>query len=256
VTAGIALRRVHASAARAALARAADAAAAARIPALSAEVERASFVLVTPAARLIARGEERPLLLDEVEAVLASEALVVDACRGVVRCAEVSVPLATRPVLFALARALGEASPADVSRDVLLARAFGARHVDESHRARLRVEIGRLRAAIRPVATVVATKGGFALAPVGDRDVVVLTQPVEEPHAPVLALLSDGEAWSSSALAHALGCSQRTLQRALDSLERAAKVQGIGRGRARRWTTTPAPGFATALLLPIAPPIE
>ena len=76
------------------------------IPALTAEVESASRVLSTPAARLIARGEERPLLLDEVEALLASKALVVDACRYVVRDTGAVVSLATRPVLFALARAL------------------------------------------------------------------------------------------------------------------------------------------------------
>ena len=56
----------------------------ANIPALTAEVESASLVMSTPAARLIARGEERPLLLEEVEALLASKALVVDAspCRA------------------------------------------------------------------------------------------------------------------------------------------------------------------------------
>ena len=55
------------------------------------------------------------------------------------------ISLATRPVLFALARALAEAWPGDVPRDALVARAFGAKLADESHRARLRVEIGRLR---------------------------------------------------------------------------------------------------------------
>ena len=111
-------------------------------------MESASAVLDTPAARLIARGEERVLLLEDVEALLASKALVIDACRHArARRGTRSVSLATRPVLFALARALGEASPGDVPRDTLVARAFGAKFADESHRARLRVEIGRLRAA-------------------------------------------------------------------------------------------------------------
>ena len=66
-----------------------------------------------------------------------------------VRDATTAVSLATRPVLFALARALGEAWPGDVPRATLLARAFGAKFADESHRARLRVEIGRLRAMLR-----------------------------------------------------------------------------------------------------------
>src|SRR6476661_3389723 len=104
------------------------------------------------------------------------------------------------------------------SRDVLLARAFGAKFTDESHRARLRVEIGRLRAVLRNMAGVSATKRGFTMSPCRARKVVVLAQPIEEEHASVLAMLTDGEAWSSSALALALGASQRTVQRALDSL--------------------------------------
>ncbi len=248
--AGISMRRVRAKAAQAALARAEEAARWARIPALAAEVEQALAVLDTPAARLIARGEAHPLLLEEVEALLASKALVIDACRNLVRERNMLVPLARRPVLFALARALGEAWPGDVPRDVLLARAFGAKHADESHRARLRVEIGRLRRLLRAVARVSATKQGFALSPRGAREVIVLARPVEEEHAAVLAFLADGESWSSSALALALGTSQRTVQRALDSLAASSKVQAFGRGRARRWTTPPLPGFATTLLLP------
>lgn len=254
VVAGIAIRRLQTRTARAALARAERAARRAAIPALTAEVESASLVLNTPAARLIARGEERLLLLEEVEALLASGALVVDACRHVVRNASRVVSLARRPVLFALARALGEAWPGDVPRGTLLARAFGARLVNESHRARLRVEVGRLRTVLRTLAGVSATTRGFALVPRGAREVVVLARPVEEEHATVLALLADGEAWSSSALALALGASQRTVQRALDPLAAAGKVQSFGRGRARRWMTPPVPGFTTALLLPVPLP--
>jgi hypothetical protein len=250
VVAGIAMRRLHTKAARAALARAAHAARHAGIPALTAEVESASLVLDTPAARLIARGEERLLLLDEVEALQASKALVVDACRHVVRDAHTVVSLARRPVLFALARALGEAWPADVPRGTLLARAFRAKHADESHRARLRVEIGRLRRMLRPLADVSATSQGFALVPRRAREIVVLARPVDEQHAAVLAFLADGESWSSSALALALGASQRTVQRAVEQLAAAGKVQSFGHGRARRWMTPPVPGFTTTLLLP------
>jgi len=250
VAAGIAMRRLRTKTAREAIVRAGDAARQAGIPALTAEIESASLVLNTPAARLIARGEERLLLLGEVEALLASKALVVDACRHVVRDARTAVSLSTRPVLFALARALGEAWPGDVPRGTLLARAFRAKHVDESHRARLRVEVGRLRIMLRTLAGISATKRGFALVPRHGREVVVLARPVEEEHAAVLAFLADGESWSSSALALALGASQRTVQRALDSLAVASKVQAFGRGRARRWMTPPVPGFATTLLLP------
>jgi hypothetical protein len=250
VVAGIAMRRLRTKAARAALARAERAARHARIPALTAEVESASRVLNTPAARLIARGEERLLLLEEVEALQSSKALVVDACRHGVRDASMAVSLARRPVLFALARALAEGWPGDVPRGTLIARAFRAKHADESHRARLRVEIGRLRTALRTLAGVSATKAGFALVPRRASAVVVLARPVEEKHAAVLAFLADGESWSTSALGLALGASQRTVQRALDSLAATGKVQAFGRGRARRWMAPPVAGFTTTLLLP------
>ena len=247
--AGISMRRVRARDAHAALARAEEAARWARIPSLAAEVEQAFAVLDTPVARLITRGTERPLLLEEVETLFKSKALVIDACRNVVRERDRLVPLARRPVLFALARSLGEAWPGDVARDMLLAGAFGARHADESHRARLRVEIGRLRRLLKPIASVSATKQGFALIPRSAREVVVLARPVEERHAAVLAFLADGESWSGSALALALGASQRTVQRALKELAATGKVQSYGRGRARRWMTPPLVGFATTLLL-------
>jgi hypothetical protein len=256
VVAGIALRRLRTKAARAALARAAFAAHHARIPALTAEVENAMRVLATPAARVMANGTERLLLLDEVEALLASKALVVDAYRHVVRHAGTLISLAKRPVLVAIARALGEAWPGDVARETLVARAFGARLADESHRARLRVEVGRLRTMLRAVAGISATKRGFRLAPRRARAVAVLARPVEDEHAAVLALLADGESWSSSALALALGTSQRSAQRALDSLAEAGKVQSFGRGRALRWITPPVPGFTTTLLLPAPLPSD
>lgn len=256
VIAGIAIRRIRTDAARRALTRAERAAREAGIPALMAEVEGATLALNKPAARLIANGEERLLLLEAVEALLASKTLVVDACRHVVRESRTVVLLASRPVLFALARALAEAWPGDAPRDALLSRAFGARSVDESHRARLRVEVGRLRRVLRPLADVTATKRGFVLGPRGARDVAVLAQPVEEEHADVLAFLADGESWSSSALAVALGASQRTVQRALDDLAEAGKVQSFGRGRSRRWLTPPMPGFTTTLLLPAPLPID
>ncbi|SDO72194.1 hypothetical protein SAMN04489798_3679 [Pseudomonas arsenicoxydans] len=254
VVAGIAMRRLETTKARSALERAERAALQAGIPALTAEVENAAHLLNSPVARLIAQGQERPLLLDEVEALLGSTSLVVDACRYVVRGAGMSVSLATRPVLFTLARALAEAWPGEVARETLITQAFRLKLADESHRARLRVEIGRLRAALKPLAGVTATKRGFALQPQVADDVVVLARPVEEPQAALLAFLADGESWSSSALALALNTGQRTVQRALDALAASGKVQSFGRGRTRRWLTPPMPGFATTLLLtPWAP---
>lgn len=248
--AGIAMRRLRTAPARAALARAAEAALKADIPALAVEVRDAARAFEAPAARLISRGTERLLSLGEVEALLFSGALVVDACRNVVRSGNEVISLASRPVLFTLARVLGEAAPADAPRALLLSRAFRARHADESHRARLRVEIGRLRAALEPFAAIDATPRGFALTPYGDRDVVVLAPPVEVENAFVLALLADGEAWASSALAIALGTSPRTVQRALDALAATGLVQSVGNGRACRWMMPPVVGFPTTLLLP------
>ena len=248
--AGLAIRRIETKVARAALARAGHAARAAGIGALVAEVERALQVLDSPAARLLAGGKDRLVHLDEVEALFSSDALVVDACRHVVRTRGTTVSLATRSVLFELARALGESWPGDVPRATLLARACGTRVVDESHRQRLRVEIARLRREIEPLAKVNATRRGFVLEPHDASEVAVLAPTVNEPHAGVLALLADGETWSSSALAMALGVSPRTVQRGLKALAALGKVQSYGRGRARRWMISPVPGFPTVLLLP------
>ena len=255
VAAGIAMRRIRSKDAAQALARAEQAARHSGVPALIAEVDHLAAVLDAPAARRMTNGGEQVLTLAAVEDLLASGSLVIDGCRHVVNRGNTIVPLAGRPVLFALARTLGEAWPGDASRAELLA-SFGAHFTDASHRARLRVEIARLRAALAPLAGVEATKAGFVLVPRDERDVVVISRPAEERHGGVLALLSDGEGWSSSALALALGTSQRSVQRALDALAAAGKIEASGRGRARRWIASPAPGFATALLLPAPLPIE
>ncbi|GGP23805.1 helix-turn-helix domain-containing protein [Silvimonas iriomotensis] len=250
IEAGIAMRRLHSSAARVALANAAQAAADARIGALMAEIAAAARLLDAPAARLITQGRMQTLRLDEIEALQKTPVLLVDACRNCVRDATQTINLATRPILFVLARMLGEAWPADAPRDALIAGAFRIRHPDDTHRARLRVEVGRLRKLLHPAADIQATRQGFVLVPRYTREVAVLAPTVEDANAAVLALLTDGESWSSSALALALGTSQRTVQRALDSLNAAGKVQYFGQGRARRWLNPPMPGFATTLLLP------
>lgn len=249
VAAGIALRRVQARRAQAALVRAQHAAREAGIEALSVEVEHAAQILEAPVARLIISGKEQPLKLAEVETLFASKTLVVYACRYSVRGAGMTVGLASRPILFSLARLLAEAWPGDVSREALIAKAFRLQLSDESHRARLRVEIGRLRSALQPLANIRATPRGFTLVA---EEVALLTLPVEDKHAALLALLADGEAWSSSALALALGSSQRQVQRALETLASENKIQSIGLGRSRRWMTPPIPGFATILLLPVS----
>ena len=251
----IALRSLRTRSARAALDRARGAAQRARVPALVAEVEEARAALERPAARHFHDGRERSLRLDEVEALLASDALVVDACRHGLRAGDAWRPLARRPVLFTLARALAHAWPGDADRHALIECAFRTRRPDDSHRARLRVEIGRLRTLVAPLARIEASARGFALRPRGDRPVVVLVPPIDGDQASLLALLADGAAWSTSALALALGASQRTVQRALVELEAAARVRSIGRARARRWLAPPLAQFTTILLLPAALPL-
>jgi len=250
IVAGLALRRLQTKAARAALERALRTARQAGVPELHAEIERASSTLSAPAARMILRGQERLLQLDEVEALFRSDMLILDACRLALRRGSQIVPMARRPVLFALGRRLAERAPDDVARADLIAHAFRGKEADESHRARLRVEIGRLRQLIGSIAEITATRDGFVLSARDDRDIAVLAQPDEDENATVLACLADGEAWSSSGLALALGASQRTVQRALDALALSGKVQSFGRGRAQRWTCPVVPEFATALLLP------
>jgi hypothetical protein len=250
------LRALRTGPAQAALARANEAADRARVPALLAEVADARAALDRPAARRLLPSGAQALRLDEVEALLASGALVVDACRRGLRAGTAWHPLARRPVLFALARALAEAWPGDVDRQTLIACAFRAHRPNESHRARLRVEIGRLRALVATLARIEATARGFALRPRGTRAVVVLAPPIDGDQASLMALLSDGAAWSTSALALALGASQRTVQRALVALEAAGQARSIGRARARRWLAPPLTGFTTILLLPAALPLE
>jgi hypothetical protein len=252
----LALRSLRIDPARAALARAHEAAERARVPALLAEVAEARAALDRPAARRRFAGREQALRLDEVAALLASDALVIDACRRGLGAGAAWRPLARRPVLFALARALAEAWPGDVDREALIACAFRTHRPDESHRARLRVEIGRLRALVKALAHIEATARGFVLRPLGERAVVVLAPPIDGDQASLVALLSDGAAWSTLALALALGASQRTVQRALVELEAAGRVRSIGRARAQRWLAPPLAKFTTILLLPTALPME
>jgi len=266
----LALRSLRTTAARAALARAQDAAARSRVAALAAEVADARTLLERPVARQALPGAPaQPLRLRDIEALLASGALVVDACRRGLRAGGAWRSLARRPVLFALARALAEAWPGEAARDALIERAFRLRRPDETHRARLRVELGRLRAlwaALQPGLRIEATARGFALRPPAGQRVVLLLPPlfggahgeVDDEHAALLALLADGAAWSTSALALATDASQRTVQRALAELQAAGQVRSVGRARAQRWLAPPlvdAAGFATILLLPAALPL-
>lgn len=255
VSAEVALRSLRTRDAGAALSRAQAAAERAGVQALVREVAEARSALEQPAARQVRPEGDRPLRLGEVEALFGSGALVLDACRHGLRAGEAWLPLARRPVLFAIARALAEAWPHDVPRDTLIERAFRTRRPDDTHRARLRVEIGRLRKLAAPLARIEATARGFMLTPLDDQPLAVLVPPIDGEQASLQALLADGAAWSTSALALAMDTSQRTVQRALAELQAAGRVRAIGRARAQRWLATPIAGFTTILLLPSSLPL-
>lgn len=253
VAAELALRALNTAHAAACLEVAMAAAARAGIASLQAEIAHAGSSLQLAAARVLRGGHEQPLRLVEVESLLASDAIVIDACRRGLHAEGRWHPLSRRPVLFALLRALGEGWPGEVDRNALIARVFRTAQPDETHRARLRVELGRLRALLRGVMQVQATPNGFTL--FGSvRPVVVLAPPVDSEQGAVLALLADGLPWSTSSLATALGASQRTVQRALAEMALAGQVRPLGRARAQRWVAAPLVGFTTTLLLPAAWP--
>lgn len=250
----LALRALRVSEGMTALARARAAAARSRAPALMGEVDQALAVFDRPAARLLERGDERIVRLEDVEALFASGGLVVDACRHRVGAGAAWRSLARRSVLFALARSLARAWPDDVDRDAMIAEVFRMRRPDESHRVRLRVEMSRLRSVLKDLARVEATDRGFAIRPSGGGTVTVLAPPGDDGQTALLALLADGAAWSTSALSLALDASQRTVQRNLADLEAAGRVRSFGRARARRWLSPPLAGFTTILLLPASLP--
>lgn len=252
----IAMRRLRTRTAHDALRRASALAREAGIPALEAEVMHAIEALNAPAARVVVRDDEQLISLAGVEALHASDRLIIDACRHSVYVNGNRVPLASRPILFKLAFALGRAWPCDTTRAQLIGEIFRIRHIDESHKARLRVEMGRLRKALRGLADITATTRGFMLQPSAGRAVTLLARPIEETHAPLLALLADGDLWSSSAMALALHMPQRNVQRALRLLAQAGKVQWVGQGRARRWMMPSLPGITTILLLPAPLPFN
>jgi hypothetical protein len=249
IGADLAVRSLDPARARALLHRAEQTARAAGIALLRDEVARATRELSSPVARALQGGSERLVRLDEVDAIIRSKALVVDACRRTVSAGDSSVSLVTRPVLLALAVALASALPADASREALALATFGARRVTDSTRVRLRVEIGRLRRKLTSLADVRPSARGYVLLP-HQRARVVLLLPLAEGEASMLlALLRGGESWSTSALASALGMSQRTVQRALTTLHEQARVESTGRGRAQRWVARLPDAFATTLLL-------
>jgi hypothetical protein len=263
--ADIATKRLRPLEADAAIARARMAARAAQLPPLADQVEHVADELAAPVARIARDRKIAPATLADIASLQRESGLVVDAFRRELRLASVTVSLAKRPVLFALAETLAESAPESQSRAHLIERAFGARRTTESLRARLRVELGRLRRALEPLGAMAieSTKDGFALRWRASRrnasvrrargkdpfPALVVLPPADGEASLLLALLRGGEAWSSSALASASGLGQRAVQRALAELKDAGKVDAHGAGRNRRWVARPPDGFATTMSL-------
>lgn len=256
LAAELALRSLRIASAHEALQRAQDAATQSGITALCAEVTEMRSVLNRPAARLIKKHCQQALTLEQIAAVLSAPNLVIDGCRRGVSVEKTWISLATRPLLFALIHALATAWPGDVPREALITGVFGQQQPDETHRARLRVEMGRLRNLIRNIARIEATTDGYVLLPLNNLPVTVLAPPFDSEAASLTALLADGAAWSTSALAQAMGASQRTIQRALADLQMKGQVHPIGKSRVRRWVCSPLAGFTTILLLPSVLPLK
>lgn len=255
VRAELALRCGCVSQALHALAVAQAAADSAAIPALSREVASARAQLALPAATLRRAGTATPITAAQIEALRAEPVWLVDLCRGSIHARGSQIALSSRPVLLALAVELAQAWPRAAARGRLIERLFRIARPDETLRARLRVEVGRLRA-LMPQGVAIAAQGdGYALRLAEGEHAAVLAWPDDEPHGVLLALLADGQLWPSSALALSSGLSQRSVQRGLDALAARERVQPYGRGRQRRWRIAPLPGFAPGLLLPpLAPP--
>jgi hypothetical protein len=249
VAADLAIKRGEGARARQALELAGEHAREAAISPLRSEVARAFAKLAAPAARLVQAGSARALSLEALEPWLTSDVFVVDACRRHARLGSKVVSLVSRPVLLALLAALAAGAPGEATRSALLERAFGVRRVNESHRVRLRVELSRLRRLLANMAEIVATPAGFRLQARGGAETLLVLPPAADDASELLALLGGGEPWSTSALAAALGKSQRSVQRALAALYEEERVTSTGKGRAQRWVLTPQTTFTTTLLL-------
>ena len=208
--------------------------------------------LSLPVARMLRGGVVRDADLFAIEALSRGEVLLIDACRRVAIAGRVTIPLARRPVLFALLLVLARAWPASVPRDELASRAFDARRVNESHRSRLRVEIGRLRKIMDGLgAEPVATADGYALA--SKREVALLLPPSDDDAARIALLLGDGAAWSAKGLAEHAGVSKSTAQRALGLLVKNGSAIRTGKGKDVRYTRPGTPIASRMLLLGLVP---
>jgi hypothetical protein len=246
------VRTVAASDARAALSRARRALARAPHPLLEREIAACDDELTRPVARLQRSGALREADLFEVERASGGALLLVDACRRLAVSAGITVSLARRPVPFALLLVLARAFPASVPRDELALRAFDVRRVNASHRARLRVEMGRLRKLLHGLgAAPVATADGYALT--SARDVAVLLALSDDDAARVALLLGDGATWSAQRVAEHAGISKRTAQRALGALVARGVAVRFGRGRTVRYARAGAPIASRMLLLGLVP---
>lgn len=250
----IATRALAATDATAALARARTALEGAPNPLLSRELAAREAELSSSVARIEQAGAARDADLFAIEEAGRGDLFLVDACRRIAIAGRARVPLAKRPVLFMLLVDLARAAPASVSRDALAAHAFEARKINESHRGRLRVEIGRLRKVLEGLgAEPVATPDGYSLH--SRRPVALLVPRDEDDASRVAILLGDGASWSAQQIAESAGISKRTAQRALSELVDSGRALRTGGGRNVRYTRPGAPIASRMLLLGLAPDV-
>jgi tetratricopeptide (TPR) repeat protein len=244
----IAVRALAALDAREALARARRALEQAPHSLLSRAIQCVERELSLPVARLVRAGVSASADLFAIEESCRGHVLLVDACRRLALGGRATIPLARRPVLFALLLALAHAWPGSVARDELISRAFEVRRINPSHRARLRVEIGRLRGVLEGLAAEpTATPDGYALA--SERPVVILLPLSDDEAARVALLLGDGASWSAQGLAEHAGVSRRTAQRALSTLVASGDAVRTGQGKTVRYARPGAPIASRMLLL-------
>lgn len=248
----IALRALAATRARQALVQARRCLEESPHPLLERALDGLERELTLPVARTLRAGVLRGADVSVIEELSRGEVLLVDACRRLVVEGRVAIPLARRPVLFAVLLVLARAWPEAVPRDELAARAFDVRRVNASHRARLRVEVGRLRKLLDgPAAEPTATAEGYVLS--SKREVVVLLPPTDDEGVSIALLLGDGASWTAQGLAEHAGISRRTAQRALSALVDGGAAVRTGRGKDVRYARPGTPIASRMLLLGLVP---
>lgn len=211
-------------------------------PMLWSEIARALAALDEPVVVAIERREETRMDMLAVEAIVTPPPMggdrrfVVDSPAGVLIGPDGERrSLRAKPALLALLVALARSHPDAVEWKALASSVMSAPRPNESHRARLKVELGRLRRML-PSGTAIRSLGGGAWTLETAASVVTLVPLLRRaPEERALTLLSDGRAWRAKDLAEALEMGPRVMQRDLAALAARGVVRQTGRGPTTRW---------------------